>query len=475
MAVARQPQSNAMLYTVITFVALFLIAAILAVVFYLKSEEWRNLHQDTQAEIANLASAKELRSLPAFIGAKDRRLSYLGQTVDYLDQSYQILTGSLPAETSAEAKLLDLKAKYADLLVSAGEGMGFATDANGPGTFRIIMVYKNKLDQKKQTANQLTQQLDDLHAEYDLARKAGMEKEQELLLQIGTEQTKADSVQESYNQLRDLMDKKTTEQVQMLMAQRDEAIDEKSSTKQELLATLSKLNITQRRMQDALGKLDIIKPRPKEDVAAYKPDGNIITIETSSNIVFLNIGSKDKVYPGLTFSVYDRNAPIPTDGKGKAEIEVFDVDQNTSVARIMKSAKRNPIMEDDIIVNLIWDSRATNSFVVAGEFDFDGDGAVDSDGTTKVKQLIENWDGRVETAVTIDTDFVVLGSPPRLLSKPGYDVIESDPMAMDKYEDSLKAYDAYREVKLQAKDLYVPVFGIRRFFNFIGYESMASR
>ena len=55
MAVARQEQSNVMLYTVITFVGLFIVAAVLAVLFYIKSEDWRNqflTSQQNQEEFA---------------------------------------------------------------------------------------------------------------------------------------------------------------------------------------------------------------------------------------------------------------------------------------------------------------------------------------------------------------------------------------------------------------------------------------
>jgi hypothetical protein len=267
---------------------------------------------------------------------------------------------------------------------------------------------------------------------------------------------------------------KTTEQVQTIMKQRDEAIEEKNKTRQELLANLSKLSIAQDRLQEALNRLDVLKPRPKEDIAAYQPDGHIITVDTSANIVFIDLGREDKVYAGLTFSVYDRNAPVPTDGSSKAEIEVFDVDESTAIARINKLTRKNPVTEGDVIINLIWDSRAVNRFVVAGEFDFDGNGNIDSDGSTKIKQLIENWGGKVENVVTIDTDFVILGAPPQVNKKPTLDEIETDSMAMDKYEALIKASEQYQEVKSQAKDLFVPVFGVRRFLNFIGYESTAS-
>jgi hypothetical protein len=316
--------------------------------------------------------------------------------------------------------------------------------------------------------------MDNLRNEYDLAKNEAAKREEELRTQARNEQKRADDVQQSYDQLQELMEKKATEQVQVLMRQRDEALEEKNKTRQEILAVMSKLSITQNRLEDAMSRLDVLKPRPKEDIAAYQPDGYIIAVENSTNIVFISIGSNEKIYPGLTFSVYDRNIPIPTDGTSKAEIEVFDVDKKTATARINKSDKRNPVAEGDVIINLIWDSKAANSFVVAGEFDFDGDGNIDPDGAAKIKQLIENWGGKLEETVTIDTDFVVLGASPRVLTKPTLDQIEADPMATDKHEASIKASEQYEEVKNQAKDLYIPVFGVKRFLSFIGYESIAS-
>ena len=474
MAVARQGQGNTMLYTVITFVGLFVVVAILAVILYLKSEDWRNQYLASRQELNELASQDQFRNIGSLVGQKGQGQSRLGQLVEYIDQMYLMLVGIPPQETSAEVKVTEMQTKYWDILAKLPEDMTLSPDANGVGALKLIEIYDNKLKQKQELAEQLTSQLDDLRNEYDLAKSGTMKREEELRTQARSEQERADRVQQSYDQLQELMDKKATEQVQVLMQQRDEAIEEKNKTKQELLAAMSKLNIAQNRLEDALSRLDVLKPRPREDIAAYQPDGHIITIENSTNIVFIDIGGNEKVYPGLTFSVYDRNAPIPTDGIGKAEIEVFDVDKNTAIARINKSDKKNPIAEGDVIINLIWDSKTANRFVVAGEFDFDGDGNIDSDGTTKIKQLIENWGGKVEEVVTIDTDFVVLGASPRILPKPTLDQIEADPMAADKHEASIKASEQYEEVKNQAKDLYIPVFGVKRFLSFIGYESIAS-
>ncbi len=481
MAMARQTQSSTMLYTVITFVALFIIAAILAVVFYLKSQDWRDQYLASQQDMDEFASQNQMRNIGSLVGQKERNQSRLSQLLGYIDQLYVVFVGIQPQETSAEVKVAEMQAKYRDVLAKLPQEMTISVadtndvnDTNGPGTISMIGNYDSKLKQRQELVDQLTLQLVDLNDEYDLAKQGAMQREEELRVQIRSEQEKADNVQQSYDQLRELMNQKATEQVQTLMQQRDQAVDEKNKTRQELQAALSKLNITQNRLEEALKRLEVLKPQPKEDVAAYKPDGHIIAVEISANMVFIDIGSKDKVYPGLTFSVYDRNAPIPADGSSKAEIEVFNVDKNTSTARIVKSSKKNPIAEDDIIINLIWDSRTVNRFVVAGGFDFNGDGNIDSDGAVKIKQLVENWGGKVEGAVTIDTDFVVLGTPPQVRKKPTLDEIQADPMANEKYEGSLNASQQYQEIKDQAKDLYIPVFNLKRFLSFIGYESLAA-
>jgi hypothetical protein len=476
MALARQTQSSTMLYTVITFVALFIIAAILAVIFYLKSEDWRDQYLASQRDTAEFASQNQVRNIGSLVGQKERNQSRLSQLLGYIDQLYVMFVGIQPQETSAEVKMTEMQAKYKDVLAKLPQEMTISADANdtnGPGAVGIIAGYDNKLKQKQELADQLTSQLADLNSEYDLARQGAVQREEDLRTQIRSEQEKADSVQQSYDQLRELMDKKATEQVQTLMQQRDQAVDEKNKARQELQAALSKLTITQNRLEEALSRLDVLKPRPKEDIAAYKPDGHIITVDASANIVFIDIGNEDKVYPGLTFSVYDRNASVTAEDTSKAEIEVFNVDKNTAAARINKSNKKNPVAEGDIIINLIWDSRTVNRFIVAGEFDFNGDGNIDPDGAEKIKQLIENWGGKVEDVVTIDTDFVVLGTAPQVKKKPTLDEIQTDPMANEKYEASLRASEQYQEIKNQAKDLYIPVFNLKRFMNFIGYESLA--
>jgi hypothetical protein len=198
-------------------------------------------------------------------------------------------------------------------------------------------------------------------------------------------------------------------------------------------------------------------------------------IDNQAQIVHLNIGSDDRVYPGLTFSVYEKGMPIPKDGKGKAEIEVFDVAKTFSAARIITSNIKRPIIQDDIIANLIWDSEKTNVFVVAGEFDLDSDGVIDYDAVDKIKALIEKWGGSVTDTISIDTDFLVLGRTPQVLERPTFEQLEVDPMAMEKHEASLQKLDSYKEVRGRAQALSVPVFNYERFLYFTGYKTQTVR
>lgn len=198
-------------------------------------------------------------------------------------------------------------------------------------------------------------------------------------------------------------------------------------------------------------------------------------IENQAKIVYLDIGSDDRVYPGLTFSVYDKSAPIPEDGKGKAEIEVFEVTAGLSAAKITESSIKNPIVPNDIVANLIWDSETSNRFVVSGEFDFDGNGTIDADGKDKIGRLIRNWGGRIVDEVTIETDFVVLGTRPTALARPTSEEIELDPRVEDKYEASLQRGANYDEIFERAGTLSVPVVNHQRFLHLIGYHALASK
>jgi hypothetical protein len=192
-------------------------------------------------------------------------------------------------------------------------------------------------------------------------------------------------------------------------------------------------------------------------------------------VVHLNIGSNDHVYPGLTFTVYDRGASVPKDGKGKAEIQVFDVSKTYSAARVVKPDLNNPILQGDVVANLIWDADRTNVFVVAGDFDLDSDGELDADGIDKIERLVTKWGGEMADSISVDTDFLVLGKQPTVPRKPTIEEEEIDPRATARHAASLARLSRYNQLRDQAQSLWIPVFTYEKFLHFVGYNSQVSQ
>lgn len=477
MPAGKRTQSNAMLYTLITFVGLFIVSTVLAIIYYIKFEEQRTKALTAQDKLKEIASSTELRKIGKIVGTKQARKSILGTMVDYLDETVYSIIGGIPEETSAEVKVDTANRKIKELSEMLAQKYPdiVTNDPNTLGLIQITEKLKTNLDEATDTNVALRKQLKQLQNRFDDAMAAGFEKEQILLAEKEQYRQEIDDIKKSYNDLKVLTQQTSKQQVQTLMAQLDEERAGRKQLNQQLLKTQAELKIAENKIKRTQKKLHAIVPPPDSEIMAFKPDGKIILIDDQTKIVHLNVGSDDHIYRGLTFSVYDKNVPIPKDGKGKAEIEVFNVGKNISAARITHSKKRRPIVLNDIIANLIWDSDKINVFVVEGKFDLDGNGETDYDGDEKIKAIIEKWGGRVDEMVSIETDFLVLGKTPKVYKKPTFATLEIDPMAMEKYEDSLQELEHYKKIESRAQTLSVPVFNAERFLHFIGYKKQSSR
>jgi hypothetical protein len=476
MPAGKRQQTDVMLYTLVAFVGLFIAATTVAVIYYVKFEDQRTIANDSKSELEKWASTSEQRKgLGKIVGTIPRGKSGVGTMVGYLDETVSLIIGGPLEDTSAGVKFDTANRKTTETLeLLAQEYIDFENiDPNTTGLIRIIEKIETKLDDTAEELLAKKEDFNDLDNRFDDAMKANFEKEQTLLAEKEKYQQQVNDRKQDYDELEALMRKTTAEQVQTLMDQRDEARADLDNEHGELLKTQAELKMALGRIEYIQKKIDDIMPPPDSDVAAYKPDGKIVLIDDQTGIVHLDIGSDDRVYRGLTFSVYDKNMPIPKDGKGKAEIEVFDVRKTISAARIIPSKMKRPIILDDIIANLIWDSDKTNVFVIAGEFDLDGDKSIDYDAVVKIKALIQKWGGRVADTVSIDTDFLVLGKAPKVLRKPTFEAIEVDPMATEKYQASVQKAAHYNQVQNRAQAFSIPVFNYERFLYFLGYKTQA--
>ena len=138
------------------------------------------------------------------------------------------------------------------------------------------------------------------------------------------------------------------------------------------------------------GKVEVLQKtvdqyRVKPENAASLADGRVIDVTGQNGEIFISIGSKQRVQPGMTFDVYDSASAIqynPSTGDlipGKARVQVLKVEENTSTARVIPENTRyaprpRPIVKDDVIANVIFSPDYRYKFLVHGKFDIDNDG-----------------------------------------------------------------------------------------------------
>jgi len=474
MPARRRKQSNAMLYTLIIFVGLFIATVAVAVIFYVKAEEYKTGEADLQRELDQLATDRERNALATTVGPKQGQETYLGLLTGYVDRTVTMIVGGIPAPDSAEVKIVGADKQMQDAMNVAKAHISI-TDPNRMGLVQTIKDMAAALESTKAAKLQADKDLEDKRAEFAAAVAANSEKEKALQAEKDKLQAQFDETKKQYDDLAALLRQTTDERVKTLADQLDQTRKDLSAMNDTLLKTQAQLKDAQDRMRLAQEELAKIEPGPDTAVLAQKPDGQVILVDDKAQVVHLNIGSNERVYPGLTFTVYDRGTSVSEDGKGKAEIKVFDVANNYSAARILNPDINKPILQGDVVANLIWDSARTNVFVAAGDFDLDKDGELDIDADARIEALVKKWGGQMADSITIDTDFLVLGKQPTVLKAPTLEEQEVDPRAMEKHQASLQRLERYNQLRDQAQNLWIPVFTYEKFLHFIGYNSLVSQ
>jgi hypothetical protein len=475
MPARRRKQSNAMLYTLITFVGLFIVATTIAVIYYVEAEDKRTRLEEMQNTIDKLADTREINQLGTIVGTKPGSKTWLGTMVGHLDETTSTIVGGVPETTSAEAKVNDANIKVAKALKSAQTHITI-TDPNTTGLVKVINDLIAELDKTIEAKKALQKDLNNQIAQVEIVKKASADKEQIIEEEKNKLQALVNKMQADYADLQARLEQSTTDQIANVRKQLDDAKTELKTTEDTLRKTQAQLIQTEGIMKRAQQEVMDIVPPPDPEALAHRADGKIILIDDAALVVHLNIGTDQRVYRGLTFTVYDRSGSIPKDGKGKAEIEVFDVGETFCAARITESDPRKPILMGDIAANLIWHSDKSNVFVIAGDFDLDKDGNIDQNATGRIKSLIEKWGGKVVDEISIDTDYLVLGDQPQVPEQqPTLEQLEVDPGAMQRYEALLQQLNHYNQLQSQAQALWIPIFRYERFLYFIGYKGQISK
>lgn len=200
-------------------------------------------------------------------------------------------------------------------------------------------------------------------------------------------------------------------------------------------------------------------------------DGRILRSIPGSDIVYINLGTTDRMKPGMGFEVYSQAGEATstrgrtTVERGKASIEIVTVMEQTSECRVTRREPGQPIMEGDIIVNIAFERQREPRFVVRGDFDLNYDGQADYNGVDLISAMIRQWGGQVVEDVDESVDYVVIGLPPRVpqLDDPGVSDVVRDQAVQKELERG-----RFAALVERAQRMFIPVITANQFLFLTG-------
>ncbi len=119
-----------------------------------------------------------------------------------------------------------------------------------------------------------------------------------------------------------------------------------------------------------------------QSVSFERADGNVRWVDNSTKLVWINLGSADRLPERMSFSVYSQTHHGIARGREgiKGKIEITRIrGPHLAEARILENDPYDPIRAGDPIYTPLWRAGATESFAFVGILDLDGDGSDDRD------------------------------------------------------------------------------------------------
>ncbi len=440
-------------YLLFLFLFLFLIATTVAIIFYTK---W----SDTSGALARAQSDQETFYRPSDINdpavsamvaqARQGRTTVLRQMLKEQGDLAAAVTGTA---VDAQQAITEAQTTLASLEASTG-------------LVALAQQQSKDIEALREQNKQLSAQNDQLAANLQARSQALAQAQQEFTSQV--DQLKQ-QLQGEQTKLSDLTGGITT-RMGGLRSEFKQLSDEKDRQISLLIQQKNDLNqqLADRdaRTVELLSELEKRKPAGPGMAAATTPDGRVLRVQPDLGIAYINVGARDRVKVGMPFEVYSARKGISDEGRGKGSLIVTDVQAGTAEAEITRWQGSDPIIEGDLIGNIAFDPNRSYTFVVMGDFDINGDGRPDPLGQQRVKQLILEYGGRLADEVSVDTDFVVMGTAPNPGRQPRDDEPETTRML---YQNRMAEAGGYQSVQQAATALRIPILNTNRFLSFLGF------
>ena len=149
------------------------------------------------------------------------------------------------------------------------------------------------------------------------------------------------------------------------------------------------------------------RAREQEDLSFEREDGRLVFVDQRSLEGSIDLGKRDELRVGTTFSVYKKNNSgvgrrSNEDIKGKIEVIRITGD-HSAVVRIVDQAAGNPAAAGDPIYSPIFASGQKLEIAVAGLLDFDGNPGGDRD---EFIRLVNGANARITVQISDDAKLV---------------------------------------------------------------------
>jgi hypothetical protein len=224
-----------------------------------------------------------------------------------------------------------------------------------------------------------------------------------------------------------------------------------------------KLDHSSQALQSNLKDLGEVVKKFREVPTETGIDGHIVNVTEQGAVGYGDLGKKDGVLLGMTFSVFGQSDLGKTNPTPKAECRIVKVMQDACELRLYYPYKgAAPVVSGDFLLNPVYDRERRLRFVLVGKMDINGDGL---DDTEQLKALIQEFGGKVDSGLTVQTDYLVVGEEPTVPSPPS---ATDSPMVKQMYEESRKRFIEYTEARARAESFSIPILNLNRFLGLVG-------
>lgn len=427
---------------------------VVAVILYGDNLDYAKQIEDTELNYRDYVREAD-RADPAIAGdfskAKAQGVSLVRYLTNTLDTTYTKVTGN--------------RSDRVDELTTKTESVPGATTGSLLNTIRSMQGQIDSLTRAVADAEAARQQAQaNLQAEADRVQALQQQQTETVAaLQAQIGQLEADNneyregfgvtAQQYVTQINDL--RAQLEQTQNDLSARVRTLEQEKLLLEDQVASLQQQ-----------GRGEALSARPEFSLV----DGAVANTNPNQNEVFISIGRRQNVILGMNFAVYGDETQIRPDAEGnypqgKGAIEVVNVGETSSRCRVLFERAGNPIVPGDIIANAVYDPSKVYKFLIAGNFDTNGDERRTPGERTEIVALIEEWGGTTTEELTGDVDFLVLGEPPVLPPEP---TINSPIEIVEIYIRKQQELQRYNDLLDKAQRTAVPVLNENRLYTLIG-------